>query len=929
MATSSRRGAGRDTPPTPELVREALSFINPDIGHDDRARLAFAVQDALGEDGRDLWMSWAGSRAAADQKEDIDTWKSCRKPGPIRVGTLFGMAKDRGFKFPDAADYVPPDPAVLAAQAEKRARERKLLEEQYRVRAEQAQRVARGLWSEAERNGAPSPYLQRKGVQAYGVRTLPDGTLLVPMRDAAGELKNVQRIAPAKPPDPKVPEKRYLPGGPKKQLLHLIGGAGVCTRDGEPVPVLLLAEGYATAASLHEATGRPVAVCFDAGNLKAVAIDMRELHPTALMVVCGDDDKGTEDEKGRNPGRKAAEAAMRAAITDTGWAMVVMPAGLPEGGTDFNDLHMHAGLDEVRKQLAYEITCELATLSAKAEPAPAAEPMSDFERDCLAGEGAAPWAGLDDLVRAADAEQAAAGGASSPPPSPDAAAPRAPTEGEGVVLEFPTKKRRKGKAGDPAEDAAIQAAQERKRRELLDKVGTLTERFTFIYSTDTAWDGLKAKLINVANMRLAFGKDPVNMWLGRPSRRTIDLEDLVFEPGVEVPDHQVNMFEGLELEPVLATAADVEPMLRLLRYLCSKSQLVTAREDGYANLDVGSADDVDAVMHWLLCWIALPLQQVGTKMATAVVMHGPQGSGKNLFFDAWRDLYGKYGKTIGQTEIEDKYNAWISCKLAFVANEVVSRQEMYHRKDALKMIVTEGKGFPVRGMHKDTRWERNAANIVFLSNQRVPLALDDGDRRHLVIYTPLADDDSLYQVVVAFLERGGLAKWLHYLQAYDVGDFTAHTKPPMTRDKERLIQASWKAPARFASDWMEGYLDLPMMVCSGDQLYRAFQRWCVRSGERFPPNRETFTEEVHRWAAETAGRDQQGRRLAPRLECKPVQHKDSTGKRRSIRTWIPDGCGPRADVTSLGEWAFESAAVFQKELDTFCGSLGFNEGNDK
>lgn len=445
-------------------------------------------------------------------------------------------------------------------------------------------------------------------------------------------------------------------------------------------------------------------------------------------------------------------------------------------------------------------------------------------------------------------------------------------------------------------------------------VDDLSDRFTLIYGTESCWDAQTSMLIKVPHMRLAFGKDPVNMWLSRPSRRMINLTDLVFEPGVDVGQHQVNMFDGLDLEPVPCAPADVDPMLLLLRHLCAQS--------------AEHADEVDEIVHWLLCWLALPLQKIGTKMATAVIMHGPQGSGKNLFFDAWRDLYGHYGKTIGQTEIEDKFNEWISCKLAFVANEVVSRQEMYHRKDALKMIVTEGKDFPIRGMHTPTRWERNAANIVFLSNQRVPLALDDGDRRHIVIYTPLAADDELYRQVLAFLAAGGLAKWLYYLQHYDVGDFHAHTKPPMTRDKQRLIQASWKAPARFAHEWMEGYLDLPVRVCSGDQLYRAFQRWCTRSGERFPPNRDTFTEEVHRWAAETVERDLvTGRRLPPCIECKPVQHKDATGKRKSIRTWIPHSCEP-PDGVSLGAWAFDSAATFQADLDRFCRELGFGGADE-
>ena len=167
-------------------------------------------------------------------------------------------------------------------------------------------------------------------------------------------------------------------------------------------------------------------------------------------------------------------------------------------------------------------------------------------------------------------------------------------------------------------------------------------------------------------------------------------------------------------------------MLALLRHLCSETS--------------ASADDVDAVMHWILCWQALPLQKLGTKMQTACVFHGAQGTGKNLYWDVWRDLYGVNGITVGQTELEDKFNGWISRKMAIIADEVVSRQEMYHGKNKIKLIVTQHDKFPIRGMQQETRWESNHANVVFLSNESQPLALEERDRRMTVVYTPLEAD---------------------------------------------------------------------------------------------------------------------------------------------------------------------------------------------
>ncbi|MEY4751377.1 MAG: primase TraC [Pseudomonadota bacterium] len=372
---------------TAELVREALSFIPPDIGHDERARVAFAVFDGIGDAGADLWLDWAGRRGNPDPGEDRATWRSAGKPGPVKVGTLFGMAKDRGFRFPEAgADAPAPDPAALVAAAAERARKRQADEAHHRERADRAARDARDLWADARvpDDAGASPYLTRKGVGAHGVRVLPDGALLVPMHDDAGELQNVQRIAPARPAGD-APEKRFMPGGRKTGLFHLIGmpagaaastpGADTGTDADTGPPVLLLGEGYATCASLHEATGRPVAVCFDAGNLKPCAVALRGLFPDTLLLVCGDDDSSTEARTGTNPGRVKAAAAARAGATDTGPTACVFPAGLPEGGSDFNDLAAHAGADAVRTLVEDAIGAAIAAHCA----APAADGADDAD----------------------------------------------------------------------------------------------------------------------------------------------------------------------------------------------------------------------------------------------------------------------------------------------------------------------------------------------------------------------------------------------------------------------------------------------------------------------------------------------------------------------------------------------------------------------
>ncbi|KQT10979.1 hypothetical protein ASG30_09275 [Ramlibacter sp. Leaf400] len=431
----------------------------------------------------------------------------------------------------------------------------------------------------------------------------------------------------------------------------------------------------------------------------------------------------------------------------------------------------------------------------------------------------------------------------------------------------------------------------------------MLENFVLIYPTDTAWDRDKRKQVKIANMAHMFGADYVRMWKGSADRKTIDEEDLVFDPTLTCGPEAINLYDGLSVAPVPAKDGECDVMLELLRHLCSRC------DSGVTN-----ADDV---MEWVLRWLALPFQKRGAKMATALVFHGPQGTGKNLFFDVIRDMYGKYGVMVGQTEIEEKYNGWVSAKQLAVCNEVVSRQELYHHKNRLKWMIDAPK-IPIRTMHTDTRWESNWCNFVFISNENKPLVLEVGDRRHLVVYTPTPEDRGLYDRVRAFLKDGGATKFLDYLIRYPMGDFHEHTKPLMTEAKEELISLGMSPDERFMAEWLDGYLHLPLRVCSAEQLYRAFQRWCQSAGERYVPPRASFTTTAKRWAMERLERDQNGTRLPPCLSYKIVNfpNQPTASSYRSARIWIPRGSGPLNGVTE-GEWALGAVEAFEADLGRF------------
>ncbi len=198
--------------------------------------------------------------------------------------------------------------AALIAAARARA--------QAKRRAEHEARAvdARGEWARTVAPDHAHPYLIAKGVKAHNLRQL-GAWLIVPLFDAYWLLWNVQRIMPDG-------TKRFRPGR-AGGLFSPIGDLTYPTR-------LLICEGWATGATLHEETGHPVLCAMNAGNLLRVAQAARTAWPGAGLVICADNDRYTAGNPGVNKATEASKA--------TGAALIVPE--FPEGasGTDFNDL---------------------------------------------------------------------------------------------------------------------------------------------------------------------------------------------------------------------------------------------------------------------------------------------------------------------------------------------------------------------------------------------------------------------------------------------------------------------------------------------------------------------------------------------------------------------------------------------------------------
>ena len=340
-----------------ETIRAALTYIPANIPRDEWVRVGMAIKSEYpDESGFALFDNWSQSGNNYQAQDTQATWRSVKQGGGIGIGTVIHLAKENGFTLPkDGKSQTKPHPANKAQLERDKANRQ--AQEAARIKAahEQAASEAAALWAAAKDTGH-SPYLQRKGIQAFGVRFGDDGRLLVPLIDTVGKLWNVQTIAPRRG-ESEATDKLFIKGGRKSGLWHMLGELPSNTHGLE---VVLIAEGYATAASLHQATGIVALCAFDAGNLAPVAKTWRARYPQALIVVCGDDDKATAARTGRNPGLDKAQATAQAVK-----GLAVFPEGLAEGESDFNDMHQSAGLDAVAAIIQAAIDAHLLAQNTK------------------------------------------------------------------------------------------------------------------------------------------------------------------------------------------------------------------------------------------------------------------------------------------------------------------------------------------------------------------------------------------------------------------------------------------------------------------------------------------------------------------------------------------------------------------------------------
>lgn len=233
-----------------------------------------------------------------------------------------------------------PTPEQQAAQkvlnAEKEAQRQK---EQLEKHNEVSVNVRTKL-SEAREAGDNHPYLVAKGVQNHGLKLDDRNNLYMPLSDIDGKIWSAQSINNG--------FKGFEKGGKKEGNFFTIGEHHSTAKE------LLICEGYATGASIHEATGKGVIVAVDAGNLENVGLALRERYPDKIIAYMADDDIAKATDGKKNVGLFSAEAA-----SELTKGVVIYPqltaSEIKDGKSDFNDIHKSRGIAELKAQLSIKM----------------------------------------------------------------------------------------------------------------------------------------------------------------------------------------------------------------------------------------------------------------------------------------------------------------------------------------------------------------------------------------------------------------------------------------------------------------------------------------------------------------------------------------------------------------------------------------------
>ncbi|MBN3859497.1 hypothetical protein GKC56_02960 [Neisseriaceae bacterium PsAf] len=316
-------------------IEKALTYVDSQE-RDIWVKIGAALKTELGEDGFFLFDRWSQGATNYNARDVKTNWKSF-KAGRINIGTLFHYAKQGGYQPQKNPSFIRNSIRNLAR---KNLENQKVIEAQQR---QQAKQKSQRIWNSAQPVSKHN-YLDKKLIQNPQIlrqlrQTTINGAnlLFVPIQDINGEIQSLQYIN-------EDGTKRFTANGETKGNFLLLGDAEQAKQE------LILAEGLATASSIFEATGKPVLVTFNAGNMVAVAEKLAQHDYSKNYILAIDNDSSAT---GLNKALQAQKFLPEAQIIAPSFTKADVAKFQEEFGqlpSDFNDKHLLSGIDSIQHQ---------------------------------------------------------------------------------------------------------------------------------------------------------------------------------------------------------------------------------------------------------------------------------------------------------------------------------------------------------------------------------------------------------------------------------------------------------------------------------------------------------------------------------------------------------------------------------------------------
>jgi hypothetical protein len=299
---------------------------------------------------------------------------------------------------------------------------------------------------------------------------------------------------------------------------------------------------------------------------------------------------------------------------------------------------------------------------------------------------------------------------------------------------------------------------------------------------------------------------PVNvakLWLKDERRTAVDV--LSYTPGQpRIHANTLNTWRGMGVDPA---PGNVDQWLALLS---------------------NNAPTPD-IAEWILDWLSFPLQNLGAKLNTLLLLFGPSGTGKDLFLTPMHAIYGGNSVKISNDELRSQFTSLYAARQFIHADElkrVQSAADAVNQK--IKGIVTN-KTTTVNRKGDPEYKIRNVSNLAITSNYYDCVKLDEDDRRAAVIrWSPALPEldfrgvQSYWKPLADWLESEVAAAAIHdYLLTRDISGFDPAAWAPGTAAKEEVIDAARNPLERFVAQLRaDPQLHLPPLT-DGRSLFSA------------------------------------------------------------------------------------------------------------